>query len=340
MQPDYDKTCFAIMPIGPADSKIREQSDDTYERIIKSAVKKANVGLTCVRADDINRSGFIMDDIIEHTVKSRFVIADLSNRNSNVFYELGIRHSWTVRTILLAQKREDVPFDISWLRTIFYSKETGDKIEAAVAKLCEFLVEMDGSSPKNDSPVLRLFSREPVPLNRGEISSLTQNEQEEEFRSPNERVHLMHVRNHIFLSGYRHDTTRSFEGCMYWKRRSGRGEEHLFLLERCTGGPGSALYAEFLRVLEQLFGGYSKVKNKIADSFSIIVPSYVDHEAESTLNDLRGIWGRVTSSVSGDDKESPNALLLAKAPVEIWNEDVMNEMEAEVLDDLFGEQGF
>lgn len=151
--PDFEKTVFVIMPFGEEGTKEREQNNDTFDNIIKKAVEEAELGLTCIRADEITRSGSIIDDVIRYAARSQFVIADLSNENPNVFYELGIRHSFSDRTILMAQSPNDLPFDVMPQRTIMYSKATLTKGTQAKNKLVIFLREMSDSINLNPSPV-------------------------------------------------------------------------------------------------------------------------------------------------------------------------------------------
>jgi hypothetical protein len=105
------KLCFVLMPFD-------ESFKPLYDKVIKLAVGEA--GLDCKRADDIFGTNPIIEDIWEYINKAKIVIADLTNRNPNVFYEVGISHALGKRTILLAQKIEDVPFDLRHIRCISY----------------------------------------------------------------------------------------------------------------------------------------------------------------------------------------------------------------------------
>ena len=69
-----------------------------------------------------------MNDILLGIAESEFIIADLTDRNPNVFYELGIAHMTTndVLRETLAQKNEEVPFDLGQFRYIVYEQnDTG-----------------------------------------------------------------------------------------------------------------------------------------------------------------------------------------------------------------------
>ena len=105
--------CFVLMPLG-------NQMDlkDVYENHIKVIVDKA--GLNCLRADDIYGISGIMQSIWENINRAKLIIADLTDRNPNVFYELGIVHTLGVPVILVTQSLDFVPFDLRHLRCLVY----------------------------------------------------------------------------------------------------------------------------------------------------------------------------------------------------------------------------
>jgi hypothetical protein len=85
-----NKTCFVISPIGEEGSPTRLRSDLTYDYIIKPVVIKYGYELN--RADRMGKTGMISNHIIKQILDSDLVIADLTDYNPNVFYELAIRH--------------------------------------------------------------------------------------------------------------------------------------------------------------------------------------------------------------------------------------------------------
>ena len=111
-----EKVCFVISPIGDEGSDIRERSDLTYEYIIRPVVEEFGYHLT--RADYIKEPGIITSQIIDQIVESPLVIADLSDNNPNVFYELAIRHIIQKPYIQMMRFGQKIPFDITGLRTI------------------------------------------------------------------------------------------------------------------------------------------------------------------------------------------------------------------------------
>lgn len=106
-----ERLCFVIMPFDKKMTRV-------YSEAIKPAVRE--LGLKCKLARDMSRSTPIMQDVWELINRARIVIADLTGRNPNVFYELGLSHSLAKRTVLVTQNPKDVPFDIKHIRYVDY----------------------------------------------------------------------------------------------------------------------------------------------------------------------------------------------------------------------------
>ena len=113
---DWAKICFYLTPIGSPDSDHRRHSDLFLSHIVEPAVEE--FGLRVVRADHIAKPGMITTQIIEHVIKSRIAIADLSFHNANVFYELSLRHAFGLPTVQIIRSSDTIPFDLNQVRTI------------------------------------------------------------------------------------------------------------------------------------------------------------------------------------------------------------------------------
>lgn len=111
-----NKRCFVISPIGEDDSETRKRSNQVLRHIIGPAAQQC--GYDTVRADEIDKPGLITSQVIQHIVSDELVIADLTERNPNVFYELAIRHAIKKPLVQVIQKGEKIPFDVAGLRTI------------------------------------------------------------------------------------------------------------------------------------------------------------------------------------------------------------------------------
>lgn len=102
---------FVIMPF------TETWSDDTY-LVLKDTCHDINANIT--RADEILGSYVIIDDIIKQIKASNIIIADVTVRNANVYYELGYAHALGKKVILIAQDGAEIPFDIAYIRCITY----------------------------------------------------------------------------------------------------------------------------------------------------------------------------------------------------------------------------
>jgi hypothetical protein len=118
---------FVLMPF---DKKIRP----VYDGPIKHACR--SLRLSVERADDIFSASEIIADIWNAIVNCGALIADCTERNPNVFYELGLAHTIGKPVILISQRNEDVPFDVHYIRFIAYvASPTGlRKLESTLRK--------------------------------------------------------------------------------------------------------------------------------------------------------------------------------------------------------------
>ena len=125
--------CFVIMPIGDKEMTPEKYQHfkEVYEKLIKPSVedvaKSLSLEIECFRADDIKRSGSIMKKVLQDLLDRVIVIADLSGQNPNVFYELGVRHTFFKRSILISDTPGNNPFDVHGYRTIPYKYPGSDQ---------------------------------------------------------------------------------------------------------------------------------------------------------------------------------------------------------------------
>jgi hypothetical protein len=117
---------------------------DYYEKIYRPAIEKA--GLRAVRADaEIFATGKIMDQVWSGINAAKVLVAELTSRNPNVFYELGLAHAMKKPVVLVSAKEDDVPFDLQHIRVIYY--DTNDPFWGS--KLIEKVAENILSAIKN-----------------------------------------------------------------------------------------------------------------------------------------------------------------------------------------------
>jgi len=145
------KTCFVIAPIGEQDTETRKRSDKVLKHIITPSVEK--YGFTAIRADQISEPGIITTQIIQYIVESELVIADLTERNPNVFYELAIRHAIKKPLIQLIKKSEQIPFDVAAKRIIHFDIQDLDSVEQAKQEIENQIKSIDSGKLEYDNPI-------------------------------------------------------------------------------------------------------------------------------------------------------------------------------------------
>ena len=119
-----------------------------YERWIKKPLEEK--GNIVKRGDDFYKPDIIMNDILDSIESADVIIADLTNRNANVFYELGIAHAKDKWVILICQNVTDIPFDLRHLRTITYneSQEGGEDLKEKISQYINIYIEQSVKNKK------------------------------------------------------------------------------------------------------------------------------------------------------------------------------------------------
>jgi len=122
-------TCFVMMPFA-------DPIGGYYKSIYEPAISKA--GLRAIRADDeIFGTGKVIDQIWSGITSAKVLVSELTGRNPNVFYELGLAHALNKPVVLVSSNQEDVPFDLQHIRVIYYEMRDpfwGEKLIAKVAE--------------------------------------------------------------------------------------------------------------------------------------------------------------------------------------------------------------
>ena len=110
-------TCFVIMPFAKAFTP-------TFKAIQRSI--ETNLGFQCTRTDELLGGGHIIEDILRGIASSELIVADVTGKNANVYYELGIAHMSkpVEKVVLLSQNVDEIPFDLRQFRHIIYKPGT------------------------------------------------------------------------------------------------------------------------------------------------------------------------------------------------------------------------
>jgi hypothetical protein len=152
------------MPFGKrpdADGRVID-FDAVYSQLIKLAIQDA--GLESIRADEEVVGGIIHKPMFERLLLCEFAVADLTTANTNVFYELGVRHAvLPATTVLLFGGTTHLPFDVALLRALHYEIDGSGKPSApeSAAKTLSELLKKARDQSANDSPIFQLLEGYP-----------------------------------------------------------------------------------------------------------------------------------------------------------------------------------
>ena len=117
--------CFVITPIGNETDSIRRHIDGIIEAAIRPSLREYEV----LVAHKITEPGTITKQVLKEIYEDDLVIANLTNNNPNVMYELAFRHCLGKPTIMIAEKGTSLPSDIIMERTIFYCNDAQGVID-------------------------------------------------------------------------------------------------------------------------------------------------------------------------------------------------------------------
>jgi hypothetical protein len=153
------KDVFVIMPFSGTGKHTEEDWTEIYENIFKPAIEDCN--FTCDRA--IPKTGSLISSIIERLKTSKIVLADITERNANVFYELGVRHSLSKRTIIVCQNSQDIPSDLRGYWYLPYGIRPSEvtKFKSDIKRI---ILEIEKNPDKSDSPVSDFLEKEHISI--------------------------------------------------------------------------------------------------------------------------------------------------------------------------------
>lgn len=159
MSKTENKDCFVIMPISDTDGYDKGHFSRVYEDIIKPAV--ANTEFSVTRADESKETNFIHLGILKQLIDAPIAICDLSSRNPNVLFELGIRQAFDKPVVLIQEEGTPKIFDIAPLRYLEYSKNMKYhdvlKTQAALTESINATKEAEGKQG-NINSIVRLMA--------------------------------------------------------------------------------------------------------------------------------------------------------------------------------------
>ena len=145
------KQCFIVPPLGMDGSEIRRKADGVIQAVLKPVLEE--LGYRVIAPHEIDNPGSITQQVIEHLLLDQLVIANLTDLNPNVMYELAVRHATRLPVVCIAERGTNLPFDIASERIIFYDDDMAG-VEALKVPLKRVLdVVLEEKDP--DNPIYR-----------------------------------------------------------------------------------------------------------------------------------------------------------------------------------------
>lgn len=143
-----------------------------YQHVVKPACEGA--GYKPMRADNVQATNHIVIDILRRILAADIAICDLSSKNPNVLYELGIRQAFNLPVVLIKDVRTERIFDIQGLRDIEYDENLRiDTVQAVVTALQATLINTSKLDKGDVNSVIQLLGVKPPSLPSVEVSKDT-----------------------------------------------------------------------------------------------------------------------------------------------------------------------
>jgi len=163
-------SCFVIMPFSDTANHTEEYWTHHFEYFLKPLIEEN--GFKAYRSEALR--GDILDNIIKQLIHAQVVVADLTDLNPNVLWELGVRQSFKNGTITIAEYGISLPFDLGTKGTLFYNTSYhshNPKRQTFINQFKEAIQDCITNPEISDSPVLKAIS------GRGSIFELIHNEE-------------------------------------------------------------------------------------------------------------------------------------------------------------------
>ena len=154
------KICFVIMPFaGTTSAHTTEYWNNHFDGFLKPLIEE-NEELQAHRSEAVR--GDVLRRIITDLVTSPIVVADLTDNNPNVFWELGVRQSFKHGTLTILDPGDSpsmsLPFDVSVKGTLPYYPHDHIKLEDFRVRFKKALQDCLSNPTEPDSHVLETVS--------------------------------------------------------------------------------------------------------------------------------------------------------------------------------------
>jgi len=178
---------------------------ETFDEVFKHAITPAaeSRGYHCERMDQVAGTINLIHEMIKNIYEADLIVADLTSKSANVFYELGVAHSVPVpnKVVMIAQQDEEIPFDIGPYQVLKYNRsyEGIVSLREGIAQRIEFIETNSDSTTNPVQDFLQKQENRPkqkiVPLSDSKEDPLTR------LYISQIRLSLLHYLNNPMHSG-------------------------------------------------------------------------------------------------------------------------------------------
>jgi hypothetical protein len=151
-------TCFIISPLGGDKSETRRKADGLINAVLKPVLE--DLKFKSLAPHDIDTPGSITRQVIYHLLNDTLVIANLTELNPNVMYELAVRHAKRLPVVVVAEEGTVLPFDIVTERTIFYANDMAG-VELLKPRLRKTIIDAL-AEVEPDNPIYRAITSQVI----------------------------------------------------------------------------------------------------------------------------------------------------------------------------------
>lgn len=143
------------MPFSETKSHNEQYWKNHFEKFLKPMVEQTGF-LEAYRSEPLR--GDLLRTIITNLIKAHIVVADITDSNPNVFWELGVRQSFKNGTITIAEFGTQIPFDLSIKGVLWYYPQDHIKNSEFVQQFNKAVSDFKTNPNSPDSQVLDTIS--------------------------------------------------------------------------------------------------------------------------------------------------------------------------------------
>lgn len=159
--------CLYLTPIGNPGSAIRDRADAWFSKIVAPAITGA--GYVPLRADKLLDTGSISIQIFKHLVDDPMVVADLTDGNPNVYYELAVRHATRKPAVHLIRRGDLIPFHVATLRAVIVDDSEVETLQTSQSDLSQAILFAEHQRHDYGSPLAVALGEWQLSANRNAV---------------------------------------------------------------------------------------------------------------------------------------------------------------------------